>query len=69
MLILDPRTYSVHELNETAAIVARLCDGQRSCEQIVAEVATDHEADVQDAAAVVYRGLKQLEDQGLLELT
>jgi hypothetical protein len=67
LLVLDARTYTVHELNESAAIVARLCDGSRSCEQMVASIVTSYHSAPLNAAEIVYRGLKLLDDQGLLE--
>ena len=67
LLVLDGKTYAVHELNESAAIVARLCDGETSCEQMVATIASTHGIDVRQAAEIVYRGLQMLEDQDLLE--
>ena len=67
LLVLDATTYAVHELNESAAIVARLCDGKTSCEQMTAAIATEHDTDLRRAAEIVYRGLQLLQEQGLLE--
>ena len=67
LLVLDARTYAVHELNESAAIVARLCDGETSCEQMTAAIASKHDTDLRRAAEIVYLGLQLLQEQGLLE--
>ena len=39
LVLYDPRTDAVHVLNETAAAVWWLCDGQRSGDGIAAEIA------------------------------
>ena len=67
LLILDPRTYSVHELNSSAALVAQLCDGTRACEEIVADLACAESADAASVSETVYRALQLFQQQGLLE--
>ena len=67
LLIMDPKTYAVHELNESAAIVVRFCDGDTSCEEIVARIVEEHGQDTHSAARIVYHGLALLKSQGLIE--
>jgi hypothetical protein len=67
LLVLDPNSYSVHELNQSAAIVARLCNGKNTCEKIVAVLVEDHGEETAAAAEIAYRTLNLLHDQGLLE--
>jgi len=66
LLVLDTRSYTVHQLNASAALVARLCDGNSTCAEMVATLAGDHGLQTREAAEIVFRGLSLLDEQGLL---
>ena len=67
LLVLDPNSYSVHELNRSAAIVARLCNGENTCEKMVVILVEEYGEETAAAAQIVYLILTLLHDQGLLE--
>lgn len=67
LLAFDPDTLSVHQFNSSLARVAKLCDGSFSCEQMVANFVETFGLDDPDAAREVYRALKILWEQSLLE--
>ena len=50
IVLYDPRTDAVNILNETAAAVWWLCDGSRSRDEIVAEIARLYQADLEEVA-------------------
>lgn len=66
LLALDPSGLEVHELNSSLAAVARLCDGENSCEQIVIEFAARFGLGIEDASREVYRAMVMLNDRKLI---
>jgi hypothetical protein len=67
VLAFDPESLSVHQFNSSLARVAKMCDGTSSCEQLVVDFADRYTMDMSDAAREVYRALKILHGEGLLE--
>ncbi|MFC1776401.1 PqqD family protein [Pseudomonadota bacterium] len=67
LLVLDPDTLAVHEFNSTLTAVAQMCDGQRSCEEIVVTFAKLCSLSIADASREVYRALKILRDKDLFD--
>jgi hypothetical protein len=66
-LVFDPISLAVHQLNESAAAVARMCDGETSCEQMVASLVERFGLELGDAARIVYEGLRALRDKELFD--
>ncbi len=66
-LVFDPISLAVHQLNESAAAVAGMCDGDTSCEQMVACLVERFGLELVDAARIVYEGLRALRDKELLD--
>ena len=66
LLILKRSTNEAHALNETAAIVFDLCDGQTSRAGMVAEVARRTGLPADDG--IVELALRELADAGLITL-
>ncbi len=67
LLVLDANAYTVHELNDSAAMVVRLCDGTNSCEDMVVSLVEECGGDAKEAAEVVYRTLVLLDSKDLIE--
>jgi hypothetical protein len=65
LLIYDLGNNRAHCLNQTAALVWRLCDGQRSAAQIAGSI-RDHPGDAVDED-VVWMALNELGRSGLLQ--
>ncbi len=66
-LVFDPLSLAVHQLNESAAAVARMCDGDTSCEQMVVSLVDRFGLELGNAARIVYEGLRALRDKELLD--
>ena len=66
-LTYDPRAMKVHELNESLAFVFEMCDGDRSCEEMVVAFMKRYDLDVEAASKETYRALKILADDDLIE--
>ena len=60
LVLQDTATGAVHILNGTAAAVWWLCDGKRSCDEIVAQIARLYQQDVEDVDDDVRDILSQL---------
>lgn len=56
----------VHSLNSGAAVVWLLCDGERSIEQITAEIATAYALPYLDTQQQVIAALEQFQQLGLM---
>jgi hypothetical protein len=67
VLAFDPVHLIVFQFNSSLATVAKLLDGKSSCEQLVIDFAEQYGLELPDAAREVYRALKLLHDQDLLE--
>jgi hypothetical protein len=67
VLAFDPKSLSIHQLNASLALVAKLCDGEQSCEQIVVAVMDAFSLDSKQAAKAVYESLSLLSQHNLLE--
>ncbi len=67
LVAFDSGSLAVHELNTSMAAVAQMCDGKHSCEQMVIALAARHGLELKDASRAVYRALRILRDQNLLE--
>ena len=67
LLVFDPGSLAVHELNSSLTTLAETCDGVNSCEEIVVIFAERYGLSIADASREVYRGLKILRDQGLFD--
>ena len=68
LLLYNPRTDSVHVLNETAAAVWWLCDGRRSGLQISQEVAQLYAQQVPDIDSEALEALAKLLAAGAVTL-
>ena len=66
-LMFDPIALAVYQLNESAAAVALMCDGETSCEQMVASLVERCGLELGNAARIVYEGLRMLRDKELLD--
>lgn len=66
LLVLEPTTSEAHALNETAAIVFDLCDGQTSRAAMAAEVARRSGLPVEES--IVDLALADLAEAGLVTL-
>ena len=66
LLLLYPE--GVLQLDETAAEIARRCDGLRTVDAIVAELADAFDGNRDDIARDVAECLRDLQDRGLLHL-
>jgi PqqD family protein of HPr-rel-A system len=66
-LLLDPRSGSVHRLNETALFVWRRCDGRRTTRQIAHEATEHYDTESSFALECVEQLLVRLAALGLLE--
>ena len=62
LVLNDPATGAVHVLNETAAVVWWLCDGQRSCDDVVVRVAKLYRRDLADIEDDIRGMLSELID-------
>jgi PqqD family protein of HPr-rel-A system len=68
-LVYDPQSDNVHVLNSTAALIANLCDGHHTLEEIAAELQKQFTVgDETDVLADVEETLDSLQIQGLLQL-
>jgi hypothetical protein len=66
-LLYDPQSEAIHVLNSTAALIAALCDGEHTAEEIAAQIRVQF--DVKEDVNVlgdVEETLACLEIQGLL---
>ena len=67
LLAFDPETLSVFQFNSSMAAIVKLLDGEHSCEQLVIDLAERYGLELPEAAREVYRALKLLHDQAILE--
>ncbi|MCP4046980.1 MAG: PqqD family protein [Gammaproteobacteria bacterium] len=67
LLVFDPGTLAVHELNSSMKMVARMCDGKHSCEEIVVVFSEQYNLELTEASREVYLALKTLRDQGMFD--
>ncbi len=67
LLAFEPDDLEVHELNASMAAIARLCDGENSCEQIVLAFADEFAISIDDSAREVYRAMAVLAKKNLIE--
>ncbi len=65
VLVYDTERHHIHHLNQTSAVVWRLCDGRRTVGDIVRKAQGKLGSDVSDD--VVRLALKKLEDANLLD--
>jgi hypothetical protein len=66
MVVMDKESEQIHQLNQTAAFIWQLCDGEHDRMQIAEKLATAFEVDVETAEADVSETLNKLEEIGLL---
>lgn len=66
IILYDDRTYKAHCLNNTAAAVWRLCDGNHSVADMAKALVPGSESDPGAAESLVWAALKQLRKSGLL---
>lgn len=66
MVVVDPESEKIHQLNETASFIWQRCDGNHDRQQIVDDLATAFEVDAETAAQDVANVLGKLEEIGLL---
>jgi phosphatidylserine decarboxylase len=66
IVIISPEDSQVHELNETAALVWKHADGERSVEQIAAGVAAEYDVSCESAQKDIAELIAQLEEKQLL---
>jgi hypothetical protein len=67
-LLYDPQSDAIHVLNSTAALIATLCDGQHTPEQIAAEIRAQFEVGEEvDVLGDVETTLASFQAQSLLE--
>jgi hypothetical protein len=59
LVCYDPETQTLHQLNATAALVWRMCDGASTVEEIVTRVAREFDCSV----ATVERDVRALVDR------
>lgn len=67
-LLYDPLSGHTHRLNETALMVWRLCDGQRSTHCLAEELVTNYEVDFERALDHVEQILVRLAEAKLLHI-
>jgi coenzyme PQQ biosynthesis protein PqqD len=67
-VLYHPDLAKVVRLNDTAALVWRLCDGVRTVEEIVATLREAYPEAAPDLAVDVERVLARLVDEGALDL-
>lgn len=67
LLAFDPKSLAVHQLNESAAVVARMCDGDTACEQMVVSLVREYGVEPREASRIVYESLRVLRDKSLLD--
>ncbi len=67
ILAFDPESLAIHQLNASLALVAKLCDGALTCEQMVLEVMDAFGLDARQASQAVYESLSLLNQHDLLE--
>ena len=67
VLAFDPDTLCVHQFNSSLGRLAQLCDRSLSCEQLVAAFVESYGLDVNEASREVYRALRILNENELLE--
>ena len=60
LVLYDPRTDAVHVLNETAAAVWWLCDGQLTCREIATQIAKLYGKQLPDVEEDVLQALQML---------
>ena len=65
--LYDPRRDHVHILNSTAAVVWRLCDGSRTVEQLVEDVALLFNGELSMVDEDVKKLLEQLRQSRLVQ--
>jgi hypothetical protein len=63
-LIYDLLTHKAHCLNQTAALIWSLCDGQSTVAEIVAKLETEFDPAISEQ--IVWLALQQLDDVNLL---
>jgi phosphatidylserine decarboxylase len=66
IVIISPEDSQVHELNETAALIWKHADGERSVEQIAAGVAAEYDVSCESAQKDIAELIAQLEEKQLL---
>lgn len=66
MVVVDPESEKIHQLNETASFIWQRCDGDHDRQQIAEELATAFEVDAETAEQDVAQALEKLEEIGLL---
>jgi hypothetical protein len=67
VLTYDPRTMKVHELNESLAFLFGMCDGSKSCEEMVVALMKRYDLDIETASKETYLALKLLDEDKLIE--
>jgi len=65
--LYDPRRDQVHILNSTAGVVWRLCDGSRTIEQLVEDVAILFDTEFSMVEEDVKKLLEQLQQSRLVQ--
>ena len=66
VVIISPEDSQVHELNETAALVWKFADGERTIEEIAASLAAEYEVARDSAQKDVVELIAQLGEKQLL---
>jgi hypothetical protein len=66
VVIISPEDSQVHELNETAALVWKFADGERTADEIAASLATEYDVASDSARKDVAELIAQLADKQLL---
>ena len=66
MVVMDKESEQIHQLNQTASFIWRLCDGEHNRQQIAEELATTFQVDAETAGQDVTDTLEKLEEIGLL---
>ncbi|MEM7500472.1 MAG: PqqD family protein [Pseudomonadota bacterium] len=63
----DPQAMKVHELNESLSFIFNLCDGNSSCEELTVKLMERYGLDIETASKEIYRALKILANDELIE--
>lgn len=66
LLAFDPDSLSVHQLNSSMARVARLCQQNASCEEMVVDYVETYGLDYPEAASAVLQALEMLNQREML---
>lgn len=67
MVVVDPRTSTLHDLSEVASFYWTSIDGSRSLDDLAAAAAEEFDVDVRTARLDLERYVDELTSKGLLE--